>query len=505
MKKIISVLLAMIVIVCSLQIFITASPEDTNAAIVPENCTKSLNDQYYAASLGMDMTTYYTFKSAVETNVKKLDLSVDIEKYGFSGQDMNTVGQIVYSIASGCPLGFYIIPHVSFSGWQYADGTIVLTAVNLESAYDEDTVRSAIAQCDSVAESMIADLYPLSDVAKALLVHDRIITMCEYDTAATPSFESSTIYGAFITKRCTCIGYSQAYQYLLTKLGIDCYVCDSKLLNHEWNIVTINGNEYHVDVTWDDPLYDITGRVLHDHFLLSTSALIASGHVKDNQIDYYSSPASTTYDNYFWKKSDTSFQTIGGSIYYIDNTAEELRRWNGGTSTTLTKSINSVWWSGENARWTANFSRLGADEDFLYYSLADSVYRYDTVRNTATQLYTVTKANFSIYGFKAEDGNFIIDLSPYATGPNFGPVTKATYGVTYKYPSGKIILGDADGDGQITSHDRMMIARYIAGWSGVEIDLTCADITCNSKVTSKDRMILSRYLDSWEGYAAYFA
>ncbi len=69
----------------------------------------------------------------------------------------------------------------------------------------------------------------------------------------------------------------------------------------------------------------------------------------------------------------------------------------------------------------------------------------------------------------------------------------------------KTIKGDIDGDGSLTANDRMMLARFVAGWqdSG-EIGCEQADLDGNEKVTARDRMILSRRLDSWSGYEAYF-
>jgi hypothetical protein len=57
------------------------------------------------------------------------------------------------------------------------------------------------------------------------------------------------------------------YQDLLQRVGIPSEVVISEAMNHSWNLVQLDGNWYHVDVTWDDPTPDVTGRVLHTHFL----------------------------------------------------------------------------------------------------------------------------------------------------------------------------------------------------------------------------------------------
>lgn len=68
--------------------------------------------------------------------------------------------------------------------------------------------------------------------------------------------------------------------------------------------------------------------------------------------------------------------------------------------------------------------------------------------------------------------------------------------------------GDADGDGKVGTRDRILLSRYLAGWTGVaEIikDMDALDINRDGKVNAKDRVILSRYLANWGAeYDKYF-
>ena len=68
-------------------------------------------------------------------------------------------------------------------------------------------------------------------------------------------------------------------------------------------------------------------------------------------------------------------------------------------------------------------------------------------------------------------------------------------------PDEVVIYGDVNGDGEVSSADRMTLARYLAKWTGYDtIDAQAADVDGNGKVDSKDRMILARYLAKWSGY-----
>lgn len=70
-----------------------------------------------------------------------------------------------------------------------------------------------------------------------------------------------------------------------------------------------------------------------------------------------------------------------------------------------------------------------------------------------------------------------------------------------------VLIGDINGDGKVTSKDRIILARYLDKWEGYETldNELAADVNGDGKVTSKDRIILSRYLDGWgEEYSKYF-
>ena len=151
----------------------------------------------------------------------------------------------------------------------------------------------------------------LSDVEKALILHDRLAAFNAYDyenymlavqkqdISLIPN-ESYNAYGALGLGISVCQGYALAYDYLLEQVGIKSEYCSSDVLNHAWNIVYIDNKPYHVDVTWDDHPWDISGKVEHNNFLKSTYGIKETGH---NATDYITTPVDTTYDNYFWQNS----------------------------------------------------------------------------------------------------------------------------------------------------------------------------------------------------------
>lgn len=257
----------------------------------------------------------------------------------------------------------------------------------------------------------------LTDVQKALLLHDRLAVRTEYDYDFYVLSEMKhTAYGALVNRSSVCQGYTMAYMYLLDRVGIKNYYCSSEELNHSWNIVYIDKKSYHVDVTWDDVSWDlyergIAGMVRHDNFLRSTEGFFEEGHTA---ADYDMSPSDTTYDDYFWQNSESEFQLIGNDIYYIDNNNGFIREY--GKDKKI-QDVSDIWRVDQSHYWLGNYSRLSSAGGDLLYSLSDGIYKYSLKTGTADKIYSpVLTDNCSVYGFTYEDSNLIVDIND---GPPF--------------------------------------------------------------------------------------
>ena len=102
-----------------------------------------------------------------------------------------------------------------------------------------------------------------NDYEKAVFLHDYIYKHCEFDMGRALDFFANTdrfrgkgchdASGCLLYDRAVCSGISEAYALLLSSVGVECkciYGVSYKM-QHAWNIVKINGQWYHVDITWD--------------------------------------------------------------------------------------------------------------------------------------------------------------------------------------------------------------------------------------------------------------
>lgn len=114
----------------------------------------------------------------------------------------------------------------------------------------------------------------MTDFEKALALHDWLTANADYSSHCTffgP--EGVLVYGEGV-----CQSYADAFGQLLDKVGIANKPVVSAAMNHAWNLVQLDGEWYHIDVTWDDP---VDGEERHSYFGLS-DALMSQDHSWDD-------------------------------------------------------------------------------------------------------------------------------------------------------------------------------------------------------------------------------
>ncbi len=174
----------------------------------------------------------------------------------------------------------------------------ILATVYLKYGKEFDEVDELNACIDSVNEAVDETIEDagitddMTDYEKALRLHDVLDEYIEYDVYAE---NRRNIYGALINGQAVCEGYCESYNYILTLVGVWAYRVTGSSLDqdHAWSMVRMNGNYYHVDLTWDDT----SGTTkIHNYFGLTDEAISEDHIVKMN----YPLPACTATEcNYF--------------------------------------------------------------------------------------------------------------------------------------------------------------------------------------------------------------
>lgn len=144
---------------------------------------------------------------------------------------------------------FYISPTIEY----VTDSTTgYIKSMKLGYLFSKDEISSMQAEIDSEADKILSMITPeMNDYEIVKLFHDYIIINCTYDAK---SENPNSIYGTLVQKSALCQGYSQSFSYLCSLAGIDSFIVLGVANEpHMWNIVKMDGDYYHVDLTWDDP------------------------------------------------------------------------------------------------------------------------------------------------------------------------------------------------------------------------------------------------------------
>jgi len=255
----------------------------------------------------------------IYSQLKKKAGSIDISSYGISTSDISAV---YFGVLNDHPDLYYVNSKFSYS--YYSSSCVINIFPSYLSGYNNKLFQTELNDALSFAEP------DMTDLEKAIVMHEYLGSTCEYDQrlySGNMPVTSYTPYGVLVNKRAVCQGYALTYKLLMDKLGVECYMVISESMNHAWNIVKIDGEYYHVDVTWDaGTLIYLDAMVDHYYMLLSDECIESEGgHYRweitkgSDVITSKIKADSDIYDDAFWKDSMSPLIVMDNDFYYINN------------------------------------------------------------------------------------------------------------------------------------------------------------------------------------------
>lgn len=179
-------------------------------------------------------------------------------------------------------LNNFVHPFNSFDSITFNyDNNIIQITIN--HAYTPEEINQINTIADKIIADNITDNMTSKDKIKA--IHDHIINNTDYDQLKTKNIEdttykSNTAYGVLVEKYGICSGYSDTMAIFLNKLNIINYKISND--QHIWNLVFLDGQWYHLDLTWDDPISD--KNITRDNYFLITKDILTK---LDDDVHYY--------------------------------------------------------------------------------------------------------------------------------------------------------------------------------------------------------------------------
>lgn len=346
-----------------------------------------------ADELKIIVSDYDGFLSYCSSELKKGNTEINIEKfnYPYNSESTKLLTYFINYILVDCNI-------VNAYTYTYSGSKILKFKIKTE--YTQSQIVSMVNAMTTAINQLTNDIKNLSDVEKALVLHDRLIQRCSYQQIKQSDGKYSTLdyttYGSLIVHISVCAGYAKAYKALLNKLGVECYVVTSETMNHAWNVVVINGKRYHVDCTWDgDNTTYAYGRVSHKNFLRSTAGIIATGHKAD---DFDTTPVDTTYDSGWFWSSITSYgiQCIKNTLYVPKYISKE------GTYLMTVKNLQIA----DKVCQMASYNKTACDSTYYYYNTSHDIRKVNVSTGATTVIYSNTEY---LAGIRILDNKLYID------------------------------------------------------------------------------------------------
>lgn len=166
----------------------------------------------------------------------------------------------------------------------------------------------------------------MSTVEKIRACHDYLVLNTKYDydnyVAGTIPMYSYSPKGVLDYGQAVCQGYAETFQLMMEALNIPSNIVIGSVDggNHAWNQVKIDGKWYQIDVTWDDPVPDVKGRIVYNYFLL-TDEQLSKDHVWNK--DEYEVCNSEEYFYYVYQDYIVTNQKEAEALFVKTYTAGE--------------------------------------------------------------------------------------------------------------------------------------------------------------------------------------
>ena len=235
-----------------------------------------------------------------ETESEYPGLSAVLPVRLFSSAEVKTVFE---ALLHDNPQFFYLSYNYGLEGKQ-RDGVTYFDRIKLIYHMDLPTRTAAKKELDTTVDAIFAAIPETQDAfTRELYLHDALAGRCTYDaTAAKEDYAYAPLaysaYGALADGHAVCSGYAFAMLLLLQKAGFDATVVNGNVRetgeSHLWNLVTVDGERYYLDATWDDN----NDELRHNYFNITTAQLEQTHSVFAEEAAYLE-PCTATAANYF--------------------------------------------------------------------------------------------------------------------------------------------------------------------------------------------------------------
>ena len=271
-------------------------------------------EDYYQYSQMSDFqkSLYDMFANAVKNGESVIDI-------GDEYYTADVVTKVYSRFLSDYPQYFYVTGNIEYGvakdegieyiRIKYTDGVTVddfNDNGNLSKTADRKLIAERIERFNSEVDKILYGIPAgLSQLELEKYLHDYLVDNVEYyqgtvDFNASPLPDYTNAYGGLVNGEGICQTYAELMQYLCYCVGINANQVSGTSLEdeaHVWNVAEIEGEWYHLDVTWDDPMLaegQTMDYIRYDYFN-RTDVDIIDDHIVDDEYNAIPTCNAETY------------------------------------------------------------------------------------------------------------------------------------------------------------------------------------------------------------------
>ncbi len=243
------------------------------------------------------LNQWFAYLPQLEEGLKNHDEKIELLQHKVLAEtDLGKYGGILMERAQH-ETGVFVEGYLLESWLEGEEYKLIITPRYVNSLQEEQQLFAWVRQ---LVEDIIRP--DMTDYEKVKTIHDFLIIALQYDRSHEPPDSSYHAFGALNTGKAVCGAYAELMVLLLNRAGVPCRMVTGigNGLDHAWNIVSIEGELYHVDTTWDDPVTESEKNILRYEYFNLTDAEMKREHIWTEK-DYPSCTA--VKNNYFIREN----------------------------------------------------------------------------------------------------------------------------------------------------------------------------------------------------------
>ncbi|MDD3304300.1 MAG: hypothetical protein PHP54_05220 [Clostridia bacterium] len=332
------------------------------------------NNTFYFDTLSDEQKKIYT---AIANGVKTLENKIDIKEYNFVDSDtaMKDIEITLHKFLLDHPDVFYLEEKYSVESVE----TLTKTRVKINLNYSVETVEKLdekVKEISTKIEEIVkaCNLVDGEDFNNEVKLHDYLgekINYYKYEKISDIPNKCHNIYGALIENSAVCDGIAKSLQVILDKVNVSSIVVSGNLKAeaHAWNLVKLDNEWYHTDLTSNKSIESDKGNVVVHSYFNITDGEIKKTHIIDEPEKLPKATATT--NNYYVKTGSfidnaNSFDTILKKVLDNNKNTKLLEFKTSNISDIPDKTIRVL----KNGNYT-NYLEKNSTK-FVYYNILDT-------------------------------------------------------------------------------------------------------------------------------------